>query len=285
MATSYPSGYDTETTGSLGVDKANTDPVVTPSLNNDAAEYNNIKGAVRQLELKVGDGASVLTRNADADKENVREYMDFMMNRSDKAGYHDHFTYVLLTVAALAGGGAVSVAQRSGGIGVYSQTSVAGVATGLATAGATNIFHQRSSYCRFRVQLETIAFGPWANGDTIRYGLWRDATHYVIFESVAAGGVFPNWTVEINDGGSTDSTTLTTGPDTSWHVFEILTTDSGAYFYLDRNTASEEYAYLNGQAPENGYCDQRSEIDCTNVAAATCDLYSDEMSCQDTRTL
>jgi hypothetical protein len=131
---------------------------------------------------------------------------------------------------------------------------------------------------------------PATNGDLIFIGPYRDATHYVLFKSIRAAGSWPVWTVEVNDGGSTWSDTLTTGSpadiDSSgaggWVTFEILTTSTGAYFYYNRGETTGEYKGPGTQAPENARSDVRIVNDDT-VGGNT--INCSGVVCKDTRTL
>lgn len=294
MATVYPSAYDTETATSLGVDKSNDEPVIDSTIDIDATEFTTVKGAVRQLELKLGDGSSVLTLDGDADEANVREYMDFMMTRADKAGFHDHLVHSNTNMAAnqvswyvdpIAGGANPAFATVAGGTGVSSQTLPA-ARTGLSQTD--DIFHFRSTYFRCRFYIDTLAFVPWANGDIIEVGLIRGANDYVRFRSTAAGGAFPDFTYEIYDGGAGTGAVLTGSAPAAaeWHVAEILTTSTGAYFFMDRNAAGGYTEYKSGlytgTAPDNGQCNPF--VACTCAAGGPV-LSVDAISCQDTRTL
>lgn len=295
MTTSYPSGYDTAAAGSLNTSKTNKEPIVNPSQDVDAAELVTCNGAVLALEHVVGDGSSVLTQDGDTDEANVREIMDFMVQRADRAGFHEHFvgdsTLLGVNIVSeyldqIAGGAAPAFATVAGGIGVSSTTSGAAAQCGLRSTD--NHFHSRSTYYRCRFYIDTLAFAPWANGDQIDLGLWLDANNYVRFRSTAAGGVFPDYTYEIYDGGAGTGAVLTGSAPAAaeWHVAEILTTASGAYFFMDRNAAggyTEYYSGLyTGTAPDNGNCRPYVSIEC---AAGAPVLSVDAVSCQDTRTL
>jgi hypothetical protein len=284
MATNYPTGYDTLTSGSLGTGKKkNKEPIIDSTYDIDAAELNTTAGAIRALQTTLGDGSSVLPRDGDADEDNVRYIMDFLADRADKAGFNEHFITDSTSLAVISiylddFGAVAARANVTGGIGVSAQTLAAGGDTGLQATNAQ--FHQRSTYFRCRFQFDAL---PGTNGDLMRLGIIRDGTHYIRFESVRAGGSWPGWTVEVNDGGSTDSDTLTAAPvAAAWHLFEIITNSSGAYFYYDRGASSEEYFYLTGQAPENGYADPTIYINSTVGGEV---LRVDSIACRDTRIL
>jgi hypothetical protein len=288
MTTNYPTGYDTLTSGSLGTGKKkNKEPIIDSTYGVDAAELNTHAGAIRALQTTLGDGSSVLPRDGDADEGNVRYVMDFLADRADKAGFNEHFITDSTSLAVISihvddFGAVAARANVTGGIGVSAQTLPGGGGnTGLVATDEH--FHQRSSYFRCRWQVDAL---PATVADPIYLGIYRNGTHYVRFYSEcnnAVGPVWDAWTVEINDGGSTDSDTLTATPvAAAWHLFEILTTSAGAYFYYDRGTSSEEYVYLNGQAPEDGYADPII-LASSNVGGEV--LRVDSIACRDTRTL
>jgi hypothetical protein len=293
MPTGYSATYDTETATSLGVDKANKEPVIDSTLDSDALEHNTIKGGVRQLQLTLGkDPAGVLTVDGDADEGNVREYLEYMMPRADKAGFFEHFLEDSTVLAfcggvtsthiiGVAGGAGAAFATVSGGIGVSATTLGAAAAAGLESTDAH--FHQRSTYYRCRWQISALSA---TNGDYIYVGIRRDATHYVLFKSTRAGGAWPDWTVEVNDGGATDSAVLTgSNPSDAvgtWVNMEIFTDATGAYFYVDRKLATEYSDHLTGQAPENGQCDPVI-VAISNAGGEV--LRVDLVACADTRVL
>lgn len=293
MATVYPSAYDTETAASLGGDMANDEPVIDASIDIDAVNHNTVKGAVRQIELLVGDGASTLTVDGDADEANIRELLDFQVQRADRAGFHEDFLCSSTTLPAntvsyyvdsIAGGANPAFATVAGASGVSAQTS--GVAAQCGLIATDNHFHSRYTYYRCMYQFSSIAFGPWANGDQIDFGLWLDVNNYVRFKSVAAGGSFPDYTYEIYDGGAGTGAVLTGAtPDAgTWHVAEILTTATGAYFFIDRggwngNTEYKSGLYT-GTAPDDGQCNPYVGIEC---AAGGPVLRVAGITCRDTR--
>lgn len=281
MTTVYPSAYDTLTSTSLGVSKSNSEPIVIPSEDIDAAEWNTVAGAIRQLEIKLGDGSSALTRYGDADLNNVREAMGYMAQRADRAGVMDHFLLSAWTPAFFDDIGAVAVyAQVAGGVGVGQIIAAAGAATGFSQA--TDHFHQRTSYYRCRFQMATLPAGV---GDTLNVGLIRDATHYVkIYAGCtnAAGPVWTPWYCEVNNGGAVAGGALVAMPEAAtWHTFEILSTAAGAFFYYDRGLVTEGYLAA-VQAPENGYCHP-----CVLVTSAAGGqvMNNDLIACRDTRQL
>jgi len=251
--TNYPAGYDTNAAQSLNASKVNKEDVTNAAQDVDADELSVNAGATLALEYQLGDGSSVLTRNGDADENNVREIMDFMCARGDRADSFEHFTGLAADGAGeryveINSGGAHN--QVDGMCGVWGITSVAATIEGLHST--YNHHHQRYSF--FRGVWRVTALPVNNATDYFKIGLYRDATHYVMYHSTRALGVWPGWTVEVNDGGATDSALLTAAPVATTNItMEILTTTAGAYFLYMRGTASEEYEYLSGQAPENGY--------------------------------
>jgi hypothetical protein len=295
MPTVYPSGYDTATAGSLPTNKVNKEPIVDNTIDVNATEIVTAHGAILALEHQLGDGSSILSIDGDVDEGNVREIMDFMLARADRAGFHEHFVAsstslpantVSYYVDTIAGGANPAFATVAGGTGVSSQTAAIGARTGLM--GTDNHFHFYYTYYRCRFHLDTIAFGPWQNGDQIDLGLWLDLNNYIRFRCTAAGGVLPDWDYEIYDGGAGTSDTLTGSAPAAgeWHVAEILTTTAGAYFFVDRlgQGGYTEYSsgIYTGTAPHNGQCRPYASIE---LAAGGAVMSLDAMSCQDTRTL
>ena len=276
MTTSYPSGYDTSAAGSLNTSKANDNEVVDTSIDVDANEINTCHGAVLALEQTVGiDPDGTLTVDGDSDAANIQEVMNYLADRADRAGFNETFcasstslpaNTVSYYVDAIAGGANPAFATVAGASGVSAQTSGAAARCGLE--GTDDHFHSRYTYYRCMYQFSTIAFGPWANGDQIDFGLWLDINNYVRFRSTAAGGVFPAYTYEIYDDGAGTGSVLTgAAPDAgTWHVAEILSTTTGAYFFIDRGgwNGNTEYSsgLYTGTAPDNGQCNPFISIEC-----------------------
>lgn len=279
MTTVYPSGYDTLTSLSLGTTKANAEDVVDPVEDIDAAEWNTVAGAVRALETKVGDGSALLTRFGDPDLANIRETMDFMATRADRAGFMEHFLFNAWSTAWVDDVGAVGVyAQVAGGVGVGDIITAAGVATGFAQA--YDHFHQRSSYFRIRPQLLTL---PATNLDTIEIGLRRDATHRVVFLSTRGPGAWGEFYARVEDGAGMSQGIMATTPVlATWYTMEILTTATASTFFINRGTVTEDYRVITAQAPEDGYA--HPSILVTSNAGGQ-HLYCDLIACRDTRPL
>jgi len=279
MPTVYPSDYDALTSGSLGATKSNVEPIVTPSQQVDGLEWNTLAGAARQLELKVGDGSAVLSRYGDPDLNNIREIMEFMSWRCDRAGMSEHFLFNSWTTALVDDIGAVGAfAQVGGGIGVGQIACAAAVATGFAQA--TDHFAQRSSYFRCRWQMATLPVGV---GDFLQCGLIRDGTHYIKVYSQLGGGGWTPWYFEVNNGGVVAGQALAAAPSMNkWITFEIITTPIGASLVYLRGDATEEEKIDLVNAPESAYC--HPAVLATSAAGGellNCDL----IACRDTRAL
>jgi len=295
MAAKFPNNRPTQddwTTTNEGMGRSKSNDKSPRDLNTNivAEEYNQQNLEIMALADSVGLTNALPTMSTASDHYALREVMDYFCRRADRAGAYEHFvkragaaTYsdYLNNVGAAAT--AYTNAIAGDNIGTVDQTIGAGVATGWETTD--DHVHFRSTYCRFRCRVDTLA-GAWAAGDTVEMGLCDFAGAFVRFYALAGGGVvWPVWTVAVDDGvGGVASDTLTADSDdlaTGWHVFEVLTTASAAHFFYDRGGASEEYKLIS-QAPLNA----RTEVylRCTHAAGGD-HLYTDAIAFADTRTL
>jgi len=250
-----------------------------------AAEYNQQNDEIIAIAKKQGIDLSELPSYGDDCLDSHDEALRYLCSRVDKAGIFDHFLFNAYTTAITEDLGAVAAyGTDSDACGVADITLAAGVATGYTQT--TFHFRQRYTYSRFRLRFATGGTLPInaVTPDTIQVGVMRDATHYSWFQSEctnAVGPVWSNWNCEVNNGGATDDDDMTVGPvANTWTVFEILTSTTGATFWLDRGTASEEKISLTGQAPENGTA--RPYAVMTSTAGGE-NFRIDLMGCFDTR--
>lgn len=295
MAAKYPNNRPTKddwtpSNDGMGRTKSNDKDPRDLNTNFVAEEYNQQNDEIIALADSLGLVNALPTLSTASDHYAIREIMTYMTKRADKAGFYEHFvkragaaTYSdhLNNVGAAATAYINTVADTN--IGVVDQTMGVGVATGWETTD--DHFHFRSTYCRFRLRVDTLA-GAWAGGDTIEMGIYDFAGAYVRFYALAgAGPVWPVWTVGVDDGvGGALSDTMVADSDdlaTGWHVFEILTTSTTAHFFYDRGGPAEEYKAL-AQAPLNA----RAEIyaRCTEAAGGD-HFYTDAIAAADTRVI
>lgn len=257
MAAKYPTALPTAddwSTGNAGMGRTKTNKTSVNNLDHNfrAEEYNQQNLEIIALATKLGFDLSELPSYGDACLDSHDEFLRYLCSRVDKAGIFDHFLFNNYSTAITEDLGAVAAyGSDFDACGVANIALAAGVATGYTQT--TWHFRQRYTYSRFRLKFATGGTLPATNGDVIQIGVMRDATHYSFFHSTRAGGAWPVWTCEVNDGGATDSnTTVATPVANTWTIFEIITTTAGATFWLNRGTASEEKVVVSGQAPENG---------------------------------
>jgi hypothetical protein len=262
----------------MGRTKQNDKSIEDPTYNYDANEYNQQNLEIVALAKSVGRNLSTLTLTSAADHESLRETLNFLTTRGDKASAWEHFTSDTIGQSKFSAlNTAHAFAQVSGGTGVAAITCAAATVEGWTQA--YDHFHQRSSYFRCRFQISAV---PVGGADIFNIGLYRDNAHYIMFHCTDPSAP-TSWTVEVNDGGATDSDTLVAAPAAAtWHTFEILTTDTQAEFWYDRGEAAEEYKLLDGQAPENAYCHPYVSV----TSAAGGEVFRcDQVGAQDTRQL
>jgi len=242
-------------------------------------EYSQMEAETLAIAKKLGTNLTTWPLYGDDELGCHDEILRWKAKRADRADSFEHFTHTTglgpgIYFADINSAGSFN--QVADACGVYGITCAAATLEGLYCG--YDHHHQRYSYFYCRVRISSIPVGA---GDYINVGLWRDATHYVMFRCTnpAAPTV---WTVEINDGGVTDSDTLSVAPAAAtWLEFEILTNETGAEFALNRGTVGEEYAELTGvQAPENGYAHPRFSM----ISAAGGEaIQIDEIGACDTR--
>jgi len=241
-------------------------------------EYSQMEAELLEIAKKLGTNLTLPTEYGDDESGCVDEILRYLAKRADRADCFEHFTHT----SGLGPGiyfvdinSAGTFNQVANACGVYGITCAAATVEGLYQA--YDHFHQRYSYFRCRVKISSVPVGA---ADEIRVGLYRDATHYVQF--ICTNPSVPTvWTVEVKDGAGSDSDTLTVAPDTDWHVFEIQTSETGADFWLDKDTVDVEHVELTGQAPENGYAHPRGSM----ISAAGGEaIQFDEIGARDTRT-
>lgn len=295
MAAKYPNNRPTQddwTTTNEGMGRSKSNDKSPRDLNTNfvAEEYNQQNLEIMALSDSLGLVNALPTLATASDHYAIREIMTYFAHRADKAGAYEHFvkragaaTYSDYYNNVGAAATAYTNAIAGDNIGTVDQTLGLGVATGWETTD--DHFHFRSTYCRFRLRVDTLA-GAWAGGDTIEMGLGDFAGAVVRFYALAAAGpVWPVWTVTVDDGlGGATSDTMTADSNdlaTGWHNFEILTTASAGHFFYDRGGASEEYKLI-AQAP----LDARTEVyaHCTHAAGGD-HLYTDAVASCDTRVL
>ncbi len=269
----------------MGREKSNDKSPVDLNVNAVAEEFNQARQEIIAIAKKLGIDRTDLTDSSDTDYANSGEILSFMAQRADKPGFVEHFVNrsgIAHDSNYLLAAGTATTVWFSDAVGVKAQTIQVATDTGWATQDQPMRF--RSTHVRFRWQVDTLV-GSWANGDYMRLGLYNSvAPSFVDFYVARAAGSWPVWTVRIDDGiGGTASDTLTVAPSTGWHVFEIVTTATGATFYHDRGagTADEDSKTLT-QAPAN---DKADLILWTNEAAGGDVLRTDMISAQDKRIL
>lgn len=303
MATAkYPAALataDDYTNNGMGRTKSNDKDPKRLDVNFVAEEYNQQNAEIIATQEKIGiDGHDPVGTAGSLDKS-----FDFLLKhwvpRLDEPGYVETFTmtpgfltagvhspYLTLIGGAAANG--IDITLTDALAAAYATSPAAPANTGwYGPSIATNFWHQRSTYMGARVSMSSL---PGTNNDNIRIGLYRDATHYVHFYSERAGGSWPVWTVEVNNGGATWNDTLTTGSPADldrsgaggFVTFEIRTTSTGAYFYYNRGEVNAEYKGPGTQAPENARSYQFITFnDGGGVGGDT--IYMSGSACKDTR--
>lgn len=224
-----------------------------------AADIATNAADITALENLVGDGGYPPVFG-DADEGNVRAYLNYYLAGLSRNGFIEQFT---IETANLDSPG-VSLDMRDSGTalshtltaspdGYAVQVGKCALNAGVATSGwatSANRFLGRSSYFAARLQIDAL---PTADTDYFQIGIESAFNKYVRFSSTRAGGAWPNWTVEVNDTGSTWSDVLVTGNPADmvgvWCTFEFVTTDTGAYFFYNRLKASHEEFGPGTQAP------------------------------------
>jgi hypothetical protein len=282
MTTVYPSAYDTLTDRSLGVTKADKETLVDANYQPSAAEWNNTATGILALERMLGDGAALPPLDGDVDEGNVRSTLDFLASRADKAGFNEHFTTDSTSLAVISifvddVGAAFARAQVAGGAGVVAGTSPA--ATTTAIEGSDDHFHMRSTYARFRFQVDALSS---TDTDFITAVLFTDGNNYTSISSVMAGGAWPVWTAGVVVAAAPTTSNFTATPTAAtWITMEILTTATNAHFWIDRGEATEEYELVSA-APSNAFCHPSVQL-FSNAGGEI--LRVDAVSTFDTRTL
>lgn len=238
----------TATNAGCGRVKSNSKNPHDLNTNFTGPEYSQTVSELVATQTVLGRVRSTPGIYGDADLQSVNEIQRFLTSRWDRAGVFDHFTHT----AGLGAGihfsdlnTASAFATVAGGIGVMEV--ICGVGLNEGWDQGYDHFHQRSSFFRCRVQIDTVPVGA---GDVYNIGIVRDATHYVMF-TCTNPSVPTVWTVAINDGGGAVTDTLVASPDAAtWHTFEIMTDATGADFWYDREAATYEHVRVT-QAPEN----------------------------------
>ena len=286
MAAKFPASLPTAddwSTGNAGMGRTKTNKTSVNNLDHNfrAEEYNQQNLEIIALATKQGIDLSEPASYGDDCLGSHDEILRFLTTRGDRQGWNDPINGEAWPTPYMNDVGAVAAfAADSNVAGCAAITLAAGVDTGFTTTSW--LFRQRYMYARFYLYLTL----PSGVADYIKIGVYRDATHYTHFYSEctnAVGPVWDPWECEVNDGGSIDTETLTATPVTgTFNVFEILTTTTGATFWLDRGTASEEKAEVTGQAPENGTAKPYA---IGNSAAGGETFKLGSVSCWDTRSL
>jgi len=281
----YPASLATMTdytdTG-VGREKSNDKDPRHLTKNIIGPEYSQLCGELIATQKHVGTTLSEPTSYGDDCLDSHQETLEWMAMRSDRAGFCEHWLQDAYSTRWLQDIGAVGAFAHVGGAGgdcgVVNITCAAGVATGYDQT--YDHFRQRYTYMRVRWQIDVLLGG---GADTMEIGLIRTGGGFVKFH-VTAPSVPNPWTVEIDDSvNPPDSQAMGTLPDPgTWHVHEILTTVSGAHFWIDRGTAQEEHIYLSGAIPENNYCHPAVYV--TQAAGGAVQSF-DMMACRDTRPL
>ena len=292
MASKFPSNLPTaddwtSANAGMGRTKSNKNDPNDLDHNYRAEEYNQQNLEIIAVTTKVGTDLSEPASYGDSCLDSHDEILRFLTVRADRAGFTDHICCNAFPTEHIDDIGAVgALGTDADTAGCANIVLAAGADTGYTTAAW--LFRQRYTLSRFRLKFATGGTLPIGvvTPDYIHVGVARDATHYTWFESHctnAVGPVWSDWTCEVNDGGATDSDVMTVGPTANtWRTFEILTHTTGATFWWERGTASEQKIELTAQAPENGTARPYAVM---NSAAGGENFRIDSMACWDTRPL
>ncbi len=271
----------TTSVAGMGTWKTNDKEPDDPERNPIAEEENQRILEIIAVQKSVGRIRSTLSDYGDADEKSLRERLNYMAITADRVSFVEHFIR-----RAGAGASDYVVEINSSSSVVTSYTDRIGVRR--IVLGATLqegwqsdlLFYQRSSVFKCAFKLSAL---PASSGDYIRCGLYNSSTgSYVWIESSYNGSSWEDWDGVVDDTATSETVDFTSAPDTSWHTFEIFTSDSTVDFWLDRGTSGQEKKSTLGTCvPENAL--SAAVIQVYTGGAGGQNLDTDLIACRDTR--
>jgi len=242
MAAKYPATRGTQTDWTsgdpgMGRSKINDKSPRDLAKNFVAEEFNQHTLEIIATQTKVGTTLAEPPGFGDAVLGSHEDALLYSVARADLGSVIEHFTDSTWNTNRFEDVGAVGAFVYDGSaVGVGRMVLAAGVATGFIQN--TQHWHQRSSLYRCRWVLSAL---PGTNGDLLEFGFYHDANNWVRIYSIRAGGAWPAWTCDVTVGGvPTTGAFVATPADVVYHTFEIMTSATGAVFWLDRGTANQE---------------------------------------------
>jgi len=275
----------TASVSGCGREKSDDKPVSRLDVNCSGPEYNQIVVELIAAQQALGTTMSVPADYGDGNLGSLREALQFKTVTTSKAGFIEHFlqnpnasipvsNYMVEK----------STASSDGGSNYTDRIGVRRITLGATTAEGweqtVDRFYQRTVLVHCAWEISAL---PGTDGDYFEMGIENSvATSWVRFISTRASGVWPDWTVEIDDGvaAPTTDTFPNVAPDTDRHTFTILATSTGATFWMDIGTAGQEKKELTA-APDDDLGTPYIEVKSAS-GGETHD--TDIIACFDTRT-